>query len=311
MINKLITRFKTFKRNLNEMVSSPISPEVKLSRLDKEFSRGLPVELREGLTYLITGEKDSIASTVAAEVEHRRAMIASEGSKQVPIWYSPKPGSADGQIEKHLRPSPGKILDFTMERIARTGKNERWGTFLYLLVKQYQCECGIELGSCAGLSALYFSASPLLKKLLTVEGSAPLAAIAADTLRHRKGVTVMNCLFDDAIDRLSSSDSELFDFAYIDGHHEKVATIHYFDRLVPLLKAGAIVIFDDVSWSDDMRQAWHGLSQRPEFSHAVDLGAIGICVMKTLQEQSLSTRAWNLQSLTGKHAIGKPLGWNE
>ena len=310
-MDKLINRLETFKTILRQVVSSPISPEVKLSRLDAEFRKGLPSELREGLKYLITGEKDSATSKVAAEVEHRREMIASESNKQVPIWYSPKPGSADGQNGNNVRPSPGKILDFSMERIAKTGKDERWGTFLYLLVKQYQCECGIELGSCAGLSALYFSASPSLKKLLTVEGSAPLAAIAADTLRHREGVTVMNCLFDDAIDRLSRSDFELFDFAYIDGHHEKVATIHYFNRLVPLLKAGAIVIFDDVSWSDDMRQAWHNLSQRAEFSHAVDLGAIGICVMKTAEEKNLSSRLWNLQAITGKHAIGKPLGWNE
>lgn len=38
------------------------------------------------------------------------------------------------------------------------------------------------------------------------------------------------------------------DLAYIDGDHEKVATIRYFERIKPHLNPDAVVIFGDISW---------------------------------------------------------------
>jgi len=283
----------------------------RLALLEKFFQEGLPVALSPGLKYLITGERDETARLAANEVETRRAQIASEGKKKVPIWYSPKPGSAGKDVTENVKPSPGKVLEFTMEKIARTGKSRKWGTFLHLLIREFRCERGVELGSCAGISAMYLSSVPSVRKLITVEGSAELSKIAETSLKHRPHVQVVNALFDEAIDNEIASATERFDFAYIDGHHEKVATIHYFNRLIPYLKEGALVIFDDVSWSYDMREAWDSLSERIEFSHSIDLGAIGICVMKTNDDQPVVPKKWNLQPVTGIYPIGNPHGWKE
>lgn len=301
-------------KRLERIVSSlfrTTSTRKRLELLEQHFRNGLPDELRLGLRYLITGQRDEIASFAASEAEARRAAIASEGAKRVPIWYSPKPGSAGSEVTENIKPSPGKVLEFTMDRIAATGKNETWGTLLHLLVRGFQCERGVELGSCAGISALYLSSAPSVKQLITVEGSTELSKIAEISLRSRSQVKVVNSLFDEAIDMEVASATDRFDFAFIDGHHEKVATIHYFNRLIPYLKEGALVIFDDVSWSYDMREAWNNLSERTEFSHAIDLGAIGVCVMKWNSNQPPSPRKWNLQNITGVHSIGDPHGWKE
>src|SRR6185312_4343070 len=113
---------------------------------------------------------------------------------------------------------------------------------------------GLELGACAGISAIYLSSAPQMKSLITVEGSAPLAGLAAESLQPFSHARVVNALFDDAID--AELPGVKLDLAYIDGHHEKVATIHYFNKIRPYLQPGAVVIFDDVSWSRDMREAW-------------------------------------------------------
>jgi predicted O-methyltransferase YrrM len=296
-------------RQLTRNLVNAASTSKRLALLQECIRNGLPVNLAPGLEYLITGKRDASVKLAASEAERRRAAIASQGKRKVPILYSPKPGSAGGAED--TKPMPGKVLEFTMERIARTGKCEKWGTAIFLLVREFQCERGIELGSCAGISALYLSSAPSLKELVTVEGSSELARIAEESLKDRSKVTVVNSLFDDAIDNHVASSTEHFDLAFIDGHHEKVATIHYFNRLTPFLKEGSLVIFDDVSWSYDMREAWEILSERSEFSHTVDLGAIGVCVMKSNSNCTSPPRKWNLQFITGVHAIGDPLGWKE
>jgi predicted O-methyltransferase YrrM len=260
----------------------------------------------------VTGSSDAKTAAVIKLVEDRRREIASQGDKRIPIWYSPKPGSAGNDSSMDARPQPGKILEFTMKSIANTGKNQRWGTALYLIAREFESSVGIELGACAGISAMYLSSAPNVKKFITVEGSEALARIAQESLKSCKNVKVVNALFDEAIDsEVPSLDSKI-DLAYIDGHHEKIATIHYFNRLLPFLNSGSVVIFDDISWSHDMRDAWNILSKRSEFTHAMDLGEVGVCVMKTeFDSTEVEPIYWDLQPIIGKYGIGDPAGWKE
>jgi predicted O-methyltransferase YrrM len=301
---------KTFRLVLSRLLLNT-SKKSRLAALEDHFRNGLPVALRPALQYIITDTKDRTAALIALRAEELRAAIASGGKRRIAVWYSPKPGSSGDRVMEKMRPSPGKVLEFTMERIARTGKNEKWGTVLYLLVREFGCKRGIELGTCAGVSAFYVSSAPSIEKLITVEGSTELSQVARASLKNRPHVVVVNSLFDEAIDNEIASSPELFDFAFIDGHHEKIATVHYFDRLASYLKKGALVIFDDISWSRDMREAWEILSERTEFSDTVDLGAIGVCIMKSDDSPLLPPEKWNMQPLTGAHTIGDPLGWKE
>lgn len=298
------------KKSIKKIINI-LSKRKRVARLEKLIEGGLPITLRPILMYLITGEMDNRAKVVRCEVEARRKAIASEGNRRIPILYSPKPGKAGDAVLEGMRPDPGKVQEFTMEKVARTGKDGKWGTALYLLVREFKCEHGVELGSCAGISALYMSSTPTLKSLTTVEGSFELSKIAETSLKHRPEVSVLNMLFNDAIDNVISKKSELNDFVFIDGHHEKVATIHYFNRLIPYLKRGALVIFDDISWSFDMREAWTSLSGRSEFSHTFDLGAIGVCIMNQGGNDLGSPMKWDLRPILGGYKIGNPAGWKE
>jgi predicted O-methyltransferase YrrM len=278
--------------------------EIKLQRL---IDSGLPVEMRPALDFLIGSKRDQEAETVADEIEKRRAEIASEGSKEVSIWFSPKPKSADHNSDTRNRPVPGKIRKRTMEKIATTGKNRRWGTVLHLLAKNFNSATVFELGACAGISACYLSTAPSVTKLITVEGSENLAKIANESLaRFSDKAKVVNSLFDDAIDKELPMPEGKIDYAYIDGHHEKNATIHYFDKLLPYLRESALVVFDDISWSYDMREAWDILRKRQEISHAMDLGIIGVCILKDSTQDKSAPRNWDLQPIVGKCRIHTP-----
>jgi len=268
---------------------------------------GLPVEMKPTLDFLIGSNRDQEAEIAADEIEKRRAEIASEGSKEVNIWFSPKPKSAVHNTDNGNSPTPGKIRKRTMERIATTGKNRRWGTVLHLLAKSFKSNTVFELGSCAGISACYLSSAPSVKKLITVEGSENLARIAEESLARFSGkAKVVNSLFDDAIDNELPLLEGKIDYAYIDGHHEKNATIHYFDKLLPYMAENGLVVFDDISWSYDMREAWDILRKREELSHAMDLGVIGVCILKGNNQGKKAPKNWNLQPIVGKRRIHKP-----
>ena len=242
-------------------------------------------------------------------VESARQDIAKGGSQTVEILYSPKPGSSGLESTPEVRPEPGVPLNFTMERVARTGKDKTWGSVLYILARESKAEILLELGACAGVSAAYLSSSEHCKVLHTIEGSAALSELARETLQKiTNNAHVHNALFDDALDELLP-DLPYVDLAFIDGHHEKVATIHYWERIAPKMRPGGIVIFDDISWSQDMRDGWIHLSQQPQFSHAADLGSIGVCICGG--NDSEKPRYWDLQPVLGKKAIGSPHGWSK
>ena len=259
--------------------------------------------------FLINGQLDSEAMAVAHFAEQQRQKIAAQGDKPVEIWYSPKPGSA---AENDARPQPGSVLQYTMGKVAYTGKNRKWATALHLISRDFGSSHGIELGTCVGISAIYLAKHSSMKQFITVEGSSSLAEIARTSLQDMPHVSVINQMFDDAIDVEIEQQQTMLDLAYIDGHHEKIATIHYFERLRPFLKPGAVVLFDDISWSADMREAWDCLRISTAFSHAIDLGAVGVCLLKSPTESANTPpKCWDLQPLVGKFPIGEPHGWKD
>jgi predicted O-methyltransferase YrrM len=293
-------------------IISIVNRRSNLKKLENFINSGLPHQMLEPLKYLITGKSDTTTNSVIKLAEDRRASIADQGEKKVAILYSPKPGSSGEDSSISALPQPGKTLEFTMERIANTGKSKRWGTFLYLVAKNFQSKFAIELGSCAGISAIYLASSPYIKNLITVGGSEPLANIAQESLKKYPYVKVVNSFFDEAIESEIEETNKKIDLAFIDGHHEKVATIHYYNRLLPFFEPGSVVIFDDISWSHDMHKAWNILSKRKEFSHAMDCGAVGVCILNISSERSQAEPLyWDLQPLVGRVPIGDPHGWKK
>lgn len=271
------------------------------------YRRRIPLVIIPALEYLVFGETKREVKKNANKIEKVRKKIADYDEESIEILYSPQPGSSDYQSKQESRPAPGQKMEFSMEQVANTGKDRRWGIVLHLLARSACCETILELGACAGISGSYLASSPHCQRFITVEGSAALAELAKDTIdRFADRAEVYNLLFDDALDKvLPELDS--IDFAFIDGHHEKRATIHYWKRIKPNLADSAVVIFDDISWSYDMREAWNYLSRKGGFSHAMDLGVVGVCLWRG---EETETTYWNLQPVVGGKEIGDPHGWD-
>jgi len=203
------------------------------------------------------------------------------GNQIVSVYPSPEPQPEGSGQTDQKRPIPGAIDRSTLAYIAEVASISRyWGSFLHLCASSAQARTILELGGCAGISGSYLASAPLCQRFVTVEGSPDLAKLAG---RHINQVAagqceVRNALFDDALDALLPGFGTALDFAYIDGQHERAATIHYLKRITPALHPGSIVIFDDVMWSRDMESAWQEISATDGVSAAVLLGRLGVIV---------------------------------
>lgn len=117
-------------RRIENKLRLMVTSSSRMEKVEKLLRSGLPKQMESSLEYLVTGKCDENTDAVVRFVEARRQEIASQGDKEVPIWYSPKPGSAGTDASVDSRPEPVKTLHFTMERVAATGKHKGWGIVL-------------------------------------------------------------------------------------------------------------------------------------------------------------------------------------
>lgn len=66
------------------------------------------------------------------------------------------------------------------------------------------------------------------------------------------------------------------DLAFIDGFHDGKATIGYHAAFKEAAAPGAVLIYDDINWSDGMTRAWDAIRQDGEVQYVLDYGAMGV-----------------------------------
>ena len=265
--NRGIARFlplvRTFHRAYRRCV-----PFLGYPALDKMVRTGVPAFLRRPLEFLLTEELTPDEEAVVTSVERLRAMLISRGPEQVRYYV--------------LNPRPEERLAKTIswQRIGTISSvTPYWGTFLYLCAKAHRSRIVLELGSCAGISGCYLAGNPACERLVTVEGSPDLAAVAAANLTEVSSrATVLTMSFDDALDLLLPNLPEPLDSVFIDGHHEGKARLHYTGRVTPFMCSGSLMIWDDIHWTPDLWEAWLAFSRAPGVSCAINLGRFGLAV---------------------------------
>lgn len=170
----------------------------------------------------------------------------------------------------------------TIARMAEFSKPVPWAWLLYCVAREVQPERALEMGSCVGISAAYQVAAMHANghgRLITLEGSRELAdrsqwtlnALSLDRAEVRHGH------FSDTFER-AVDDLKPVDWAFIDGNHNREPTLEYADRLLQAAGPETVHIFDDINWSDGMRQAWAAIKRDPRYQVTFDLRSVGIAV---------------------------------
>ena len=160
---------------------------------------------------------------------------------------------------------------------------EKWGELIFRIVREFEPARILELGTSLGISASYQLAALKINnkgEFITIEGAGEVAELALRNFKKLEYVdySVEVGRFTDVLPSLLSKE-KLYDLVFIDGHHDKTATQQYFELLYPFLENKSVLIFDDINWSEGMKEVWQQIYSDSRVHFSVDLGKWGICIV--------------------------------
>jgi prepilin-type processing-associated H-X9-DG protein len=169
-------------------------------------------------------------------------------------------------------------------RAALSSKSPFWARVLFSLIRESRPESCLELGTNMGISAAYQASALKLNgagTLVSLEGAKPRARTARRNLAELglDNVEVVVGPFRDTLPEVLRGLGAV-NYAFIDGHHDEQATKRYFELIASNPSSLALVVLDDISWSDGMRRAWSAIEHDPRVRLTVDLHVLGLCVMQ-------------------------------
>ena len=177
----------------------------------------------------------------------------------------------------------GKILKKTVGEATKSSISNNKGFLLFKLIRELKPSLCLELGTALGISASFQLAALEMNnkgRLITIEGAKSVAEIARENFKKLglPRISVRIGKFQDILE-LVVNEIKPIDFVFIDGHHDKDATLNYFEKIYPSLSDKAILVFDDIRWSKGMKQAWKTLVKDIRIKFTIDLIEFGICII--------------------------------
>lgn len=167
--------------------------------------------------------------------------------------------------------------------IARNAlKPPKLAQFLYRLAYQEQPSVVLELGTSLGISSLYLASATPDGIVYTIEGSETVAEVAREVHLQSglRNIRLITGNFDDRLpDLIGNLISDRF-MLYIDGNHQKEATLRYFNWALEKAGENTVIIFDDIHWSEGMEDAWEIIKEHPRVTMSIDIFFMGIIYFK-------------------------------
>lgn len=165
----------------------------------------------------------------------------------------------------------------TVSQIAKSAlKSKRLAQVLFRLVKHYQSQTIVELGTSLGITTGYFSKANPDSSIITIEGSDSIASIANENFQRLNcsNIRQLQGNFDDVLPSALTQVPSI-DLAYIDGNHRYQPTVNYFHQLLPKTHTQTILIFDDIHWSEEMEKAWEEIRHHASVQYTIDIFFLG------------------------------------
>lgn len=160
---------------------------------------------------------------------------------------------------------------------ANAAKPKKIGQLLFRMVRYFQPQTIIELGTSLGITSSYLALARPGCRFITMEGAKEVAAKARVNF-HSLGIqnsTLLEGNFDDTLPKVIT-DVPGVDFAFIDGNHRQEPTERYFSQLLSKSHNETVLVFDDIHWSREMEAAWETIKADSRVRCTVDLFFIGL-----------------------------------
>ena len=206
-----------------------------------------------------------------------------------------------------------------VSKMAKTvGISPKRAQLLNRLVKYLQVDQALELGTSLGIGTAAMAAENEVK-ITTMEGCPQTAAIAKEKFEEfdLKNIQLKVGKFEDLLvgsgqwtegsnskiqitnskKRQPTTDNRQpatgnfsilntqYSLLYIDGNHQKKATLSYFEKLLPTVQNDSVMIFDDIHWSKGMEEVWEEIKAHPKVRVTIDTFQWGLVFFRREQEK--------------------------
>jgi predicted O-methyltransferase YrrM len=269
---------RSFAKSAYRMTLLP-SARARLERFRKDAS--FPAPLTRALEKTFgggaQGEEQRWLRTIHAL---REKLDSDRGSIDVVDFGA---GASEGR-RSEAEMQQGVLVHTTIATCSRASKDDFWGTLLFMLVREFKPVHALELGTNLGVSAAYQAAAMEMNhsgELVTLEGAPALAERAESNLASLglERATVVRGRFKETLDEVCETHGP-FDMVFIDGHHDRDATIEYFEKILPFAQPRSVFVFDDIEWSEGMKEAWDTVRAHPRVRYSLGMSQLGICILR-------------------------------
>ncbi len=176
--------------------------------------------------------------------------------------------------------SPEKKVSKVVRNSTTPSKHSR---LFHRIIKSYQCDNMIELGTSLGINTLYMASGNKNGQVYTLEGCPQIAEMAQKVFDQFQDLNIQLILgnIDSTLPELVKKLNSI-DFVYFDANHTFDATLNYFNTCLPGIHENSIFVFDDIHWSEDMEKAWETIKNHKKVTLSIDLFDSGIIIFKPL-----------------------------
>lgn len=183
-----------------------------------------------------------------------------------------------GEGSKSLNSKQRRVKQ--MVNVSSSSRKE--AQLLYRLSQYFNLSTILELGTSLGMGTYAMALSNKHVNVTSIEGCKNTSEFAQSSLNSLevKNVDFQIGNFSEVIPNLNHPS---FDCIYFDGHHNKDATIQYFEALLPKAHNNSVFIFDDIYWSKGMTDAWEYVKNHKAIGVTVDCFHLGFVFFRKEQ----------------------------
>ena len=176
-------------------------------------------------------------------------------------------------------------IKLTKEVCKKAASPEKWCRLFFFLTYYSKASGVLEIGTNLGVSGQYYLKALLLNNTIntnfkTLDGVQDLCNISEkrfSEINSERNFKVICGMYSDTLPEIENSDDQ-YQIIFIDGNHKFKPTIEYYTMLYNNLTDRAIIIFDDINWSREMKKAWSHI-KKMRFEYSIDLYKLGIIVV--------------------------------
>jgi predicted O-methyltransferase YrrM len=183
-----------------------------------------------------------------------------------------------GEGSKTLDPKERYI-----KSMAKTsGSSLKFSKLLFRLTRYFKFNQSLELGTSLGIATHAIALARAKNTITTIEGCSNTSDYAQAQFR-KNNITNTTFIKGDFTAKLPTLKPSTFDFVFFDGHHNKAATLQYFNSLLPKATNASVFVFDDIYWSKEMTEAWEEIISNNKVTVSIDIFHLGFVFFRKEQ----------------------------